>query len=1135
MAHRTPGPLRALGVLLRALTGLVLLLALVAGVPYGLLAVGHQPTELTGGWDLLMSQDDGTAFLVVLTLLGWAAWAAFTFSVLVEFVAVLRRRSAPRIKGLGGLQSFAGFLVGAVVLLAPTAASAAVVSPASAATVVHTAVSEPGPTAAPSGNSTSSPSSQSAWPQHTVTSPTESPWDLAETYLGSGQRWKDIAALNPGIPELAAGDGYLPLGTVVSLPADARSAKPASQASAATTPSSDATPHTAAATGDDEKAPEAETVRAGDSLWSIAARHGDPTQWRAIYDANKGEAQPGGGHFDNPDLIYPGQKLDIPQQAEQKSPATEAPTDNPHPTTHQHTPTSKTPEAGHGDRQGPPQHPSPPTTTAPSSTPNPAPDTTATPTPASSTQKTGPAHVQPTHEQDDQALAPAAMWMGAGALAAALIGTLALRRRLQQRRLRPGRRIPMPQGRAAATEQGLRAAQHPTGFDLLDTALRTLALNLAAVGRELPVVEAVVLHESRVELHLDQDTAPMKPFASAAGRQDLWTCSATNPDLADDETLQDADAPYPVLVSIGWDAQGHLVLIDLEHVGILHLAGDEDFARHVLQAIAVELANTPVPGHLEVAALGDTATGLEEAAPERVARTDVTDAATDLAAHTADQRRALAGIGATSLRHARLSEDTAGDWTPHVVLAENLPEGADTDRLLDALTQQPTTAAAVITTTPTGPEAGAWTLRCQSPDETIVLPGSRLPIRLQGLSDEHFADAIELLTLAASETDVPAPEWVTADPDDDATADEPGEDGLPAEYADLEEESLGEDSSMYPAQRDDHDLAAVRTDSENNAPEPEGLTATDDGPGIADHDPQENPRTEPANNPTVLATACTPPAWAVHATVPAPATTTPPPTDEPAPASGPRVLLLGSVQIEGATGRLDSNRKNIGVELVAYLALNPGVDHHAIDDALWPGRQVKKDMRNAVISRTRSWLAKDEDGNLHFPRVPDTGDSRYRLGPKTTCDWTDFQKHARKGLTDQTEDGDLALRRALALVRGRPFTGINPVRYTWAEPITQEMVSAIAHVAYELSTRLREAGDIPGALLAARQGLLACEENETLHRQIFLAHHAAGDIEALRKAAANLMKINEQLGGVDVDDDTAELLRDLLPRPVITH
>ncbi|MFE9463430.1 hypothetical protein ACFYNW_07120 [Streptomyces virginiae] len=61
---------------------------------------------------------------------------------------------------------------------------------------------------------------------------------------------------------------------------------------------------------------------------------------------------------------------------------------------------------------------------------------------------------------------------------------------------------PLP-GSAAATEQGLRAAQHPTGFDLLDAALRTPALNHAVAERDLRVVTAVVLHEQKAELHLD--------------------------------------------------------------------------------------------------------------------------------------------------------------------------------------------------------------------------------------------------------------------------------------------------------------------------------------------------------------------------------------------------------------------------------------------------------------------------------------------------------------------------------------------------------------------------------------------------------------------------------------------------------
>lgn len=1170
---RTPAPLRAIAVLLRALLGLALLAALVGGVPYLLLEVGHQPAEVSGGLDLLTQQDDGSLFLVALTCIGWVAWAAFTLSVLVEIAAVLRRRSAPRIKGLGGMQSLASFLIGGIVLLAPTAASAATTTPAVAA--VHTVtVGESSTSAKPTART-----DEETWPRHTVSSASELPWDLAEEYLGDGKRWKDIAALNPDVPQLASGDQYLPKGTVIKLPADARPVAPAAAATASPAPDKPAEPQQATTaqadpvnaehdkpTTERTARPESITVRSGDSLWSIADKQGDPTDWPAIFEANKGEVTPDGGRFTNPNLIFPGQELNLPQTGA-KSP-TPPPTDTSHDD-------PQTPD--HADDQTP----------APEQTPDkeaedevtPAPSRTADPTSAPTTVAPAPSKqgtdreqpsVAPVSDDGDQALVPAGVWMGAGALAAALVGTLGTRRVLQQRRRRPGRRIPMPQGRAAATEQGLRAAQHPTGFDLLDTALRTLALNLAAVGRELPVLQAVVLHESKVELHLPEDTAPMKPFTAAAGRQDLWICTASSPDLATEETLKEADAPYPALVSIGWDGAGHLVLVDLEHVGVLNLAGDGDFGRHVLQAIAIELASTPLPGHIEVTALAHTAEGLEDAAPERVVRIDsISDAAADLTSHTADQRRALAAVGAGSLRAARLLEDAADAWTPHILLATALPDGAETSALLDTVAQEPRAAGAVITAgTSTDVPASTWTIDCQGPDHTVALPGSKLPIKLQGLSDEHFADAIELLTLAASDTDVPAPEWTHEEQDgqdsdplehyvlptdgaaDSSAADAQGddEDGLPAEYIELEITAAENESQPEPPTAD-------RSPNESKA-----------GPSLADvlsaesdaapGERQENgeaPATTTATAPTVgpadvalaLVSPCpAPPVPAVHVTIPTPATAAPSEAPSPADAeqqvdveaaadAGPAVLLLGPVAIKGASGRIDSSRRNAGTELVAFLALNPGVDHHAVDDALWPGRLVGKEMRNAVISRTRSWLGKDPNGKSYLPRVQDTGDSRYRLGESVTCDWTRFQRLARTGLTRHGEDGDLALRRALALVRGRPFTGIDPQRYAWAEPDIQEMVSAIVDVAYELSSRQREAGNIPSALWAARRGLLAAEESEMLHRQIFLAHHSAGDIDALRQAAARLVRINEQLlGGVDMEAETAELLRNLLPRKI---
>ncbi|MFD0509316.1 hypothetical protein ACFQ0G_53410 [Streptomyces chiangmaiensis] len=96
MAYRTPAPLRTVRALVRALLGLVLLTALLVGTPYALLLFGTQPTELSFGIDVLLRPDDGTLFFTVLTCIGWAAWAAFTWTVLLEIVAVARRRSAPR-------------------------------------------------------------------------------------------------------------------------------------------------------------------------------------------------------------------------------------------------------------------------------------------------------------------------------------------------------------------------------------------------------------------------------------------------------------------------------------------------------------------------------------------------------------------------------------------------------------------------------------------------------------------------------------------------------------------------------------------------------------------------------------------------------------------------------------------------------------------------------------------------------------------------------------------------------------------------------------------------------------------------------------------------------------------------------
>ena len=70
------------------------------------------------------------------------------------------------------------------------------------------------------------------------------------------------------------------------------------------------------------------TVVPGDTLWGIAVQYyGDGDQWQAIYQANVGLPQPGGGALTDAHWIYPGWSLVIPgaTQSSPAVPATSAP------------------------------------------------------------------------------------------------------------------------------------------------------------------------------------------------------------------------------------------------------------------------------------------------------------------------------------------------------------------------------------------------------------------------------------------------------------------------------------------------------------------------------------------------------------------------------------------------------------------------------------------------------------------------------------------------------------------------------------------------------------------------------------------------------------------------------------------
>lgn len=98
------------------------------------------------------------------------------------------------------------------------------------------------------------------------------------------------------------------------------------------------------------------TVQPGDTLWGIAQRaYNDPEDWDTIYDANKGVVG------NNPNLIYPGQRLQIPVQSD---PNKKKPVPTPAPTTHAPPPTTHMPPPPPPPTTQPPPPPPPPPTTA---------------------------------------------------------------------------------------------------------------------------------------------------------------------------------------------------------------------------------------------------------------------------------------------------------------------------------------------------------------------------------------------------------------------------------------------------------------------------------------------------------------------------------------------------------------------------------------------------------------------------------------------------------------------------------------------------------------------------------------------------------------------------------------------------
>ncbi|MHA4818792.1 LysM peptidoglycan-binding domain-containing protein [Streptomyces aculeolatus] len=1226
-------PAHAAALLLRAAAALTALAALLAGVPYLLHRLGQLPDGVPTADDVttfLSSPDDGTWLVTLVTLIGWATWAAFAAAVVLEAVAVIARRTAPKIRGLKQLQGVAGFLVGSIVLLAPAAA---------AASAPGTAVAAPLHAAAPAAGENATPSStpSGAAATHRVTPETDTFWDVAQQRLGDGTRWQEVAALNPDLRDQPA----LPLGELLRLPAYAlpeREEPPPAESQTSEAPSSAPSEEAADDGGSSprESGPSADhgpadepvssvTVVPGDTLWEIAEdRLGDGTQHRVIFEENRGEAQPGGGHFTDPNVIIPGQKLDVPspdgkqgpqvadrdkQDTKTPAPREKEPSDRDtgpesakpapgadredpaQPGDHSpaESPTTAVPERSGDERnegleRGPDATPPPTDVTEPAERPEPGgreragggqreaeqrddqPGPEAVPQPQQenvsppssrpSAPGESPGPAEPSRADELPAADPAGSAKGAliavtgaGLLAAGLVTFLARQRIAQHQRRRRGRRIAMPSGRAAETEQQLRDVATPHGVEFVDAAVRTAAWHLAEADRELPELAATVLAVDGVTLYLTEDVAPVPPFRTAEGSMRRWWCPADTAELLDGHDREEVDAPYPTLVTLGRDATGALVLVDLEHFGAVYISGAQRAA--LLRTLAVELDTSVLADHLDLAVVGDAAPGLTMLVPERLTSLPALPPAARVAAerHLA-QRHALAALAAQSVRHARLHPDVDAAFTPLVTIADLDETGEESAvRELTALTAaRPRTATVLLACGSGQPPAKALHIDTDI-GVPFSVPGCPVDVaELVVLSADDYADLMEIALTSHSPTDVPAVDPAVPNASGPAVSNvgdpvDDGDDGAEPEghVAGIQVAPAGADDEDAegeegPPQGAEVSLMAQFADYGDDAgepePEPVDLGKPASVPSL-DHDPDDDADasgTDDTDGAAVALPAARPAGRTrVDARIPAPSGE---PLDGEAPQgageAGPLIRVLGPMDIVGARGAIASNRRTTALELAVWLALNPGHDHVTMDKALRPDELVSRKSRNSRITHVRTWLGTDPEGNRYFPQLTETPDRRYRLADSVSCDWQLFQSLAARGEHTPGVPGQALLRQSLELVRGRPFADAPPFHYGWAEPLEQDMAAAIVDTAETLAERCLADADPRGALWAAARGLSAAPEMERLHRLRFQAFAAVGDLESLERAALELRALTERSTGGSLDEETVTLLRSLL-------
>ena len=1059
---------RGLGQAVRGGIALLTLIVLVVGLPIALYRLGGDPLPRhVPSWrhvsTLLLHRDNGAVFLGAVRDLSWIAWAAFTAAVAVEAQAALRGRAAPRLR-LGGLQNAASWLVAAAAL-AFSSQPAAVLASTPPAPVAAVSAARPGPPAArPAGLS-------------------------ADTRPGA-------KAADPPASQVMSMAFYQMV-----------------------------------------------TVRGGDCLWTIAQRYlGAGDRYPEIVRLNLGHPMGDGQRFTDPSVVWPGWVLQLPASP------------GPAPLAEPSAPVGHAPGHHGGHASGDPRFRRPHPAASASA---PAADTAGAPAgtpaagadPAAPGQRSAPGHAAaaaaPASPLDQ--IPPWAVF-GAGMLAGGAAVALARMRRRQRQARRSGRRIPLPASAPViAAEQRLRAAtlpypdpepaadalyyadaaaepeallyadpepdlsfyadqetqppryadpepgpRRPAGPDpgaprppatALRAALGQLGSGLAVSRQQIPDITGLWVHRSGLELLLASPASepPPPPFTVPGGRQGLaWHLELPRHAPVAPFLAAEIGDLLPGLMTAGLADDGGFLLVDLEYLRVTTVDGPADLTDLVLATAAAELTTSQLAGWYDLILAGFP----ELAAIDgRATSCAGLDEALDLVASKAVAlRRRLGHTDRADVRRRRLADPGDEDWALTLLISRTAPTAGQMAMLLD-LAGDPGGIAVLVpggADAPEGHAAPASFRLDADPARPGGIVGHISPLHMdvwpQPLTrDDYealaslFATAADLRDVAADEPPYDGSSWPPA-PGLIGLEEPPPDPADPAEPAAPDLTGPGEPSAA--------------------APTSAGYLASGDDPAAAlpEHD-------RPG-----------PPGFTGDA--------------DPAPASL-RIGVLGTFTVNGAPAALQPAQS----QLILALALNgqDGLSNAQLCYLLGadPDHPKPSDSLRQLIVRTRRQLGRAADEREWIVHL---GAGQYALHPESRFDWADFEELSERGLQDRDPG---CLREALALIRGKPFTGCY---HWWLDLAFTETVRAQIVDASELLAELELAAADPSASArAARTGLSGDPAAEQLWRAVMRAEHAAGNLAGVREAWSRCLDTMTDIAADgEPHPDTAALYQQLI-------